>query len=269
MRNGYGGNMNKQVSILYFSATKGTEMVIRGIAEGIGNHFNEYNITLPNNRKEEVHFGPNDLVIIGFPVYAGRIPAFLMDYILKIKGDNTPAVFLTVYGNRHYDDALLELKNTFEENGFIGIAAGAFVAEHSNTSKVGTNRPDVKDLELAKEFGVKIKNKINQNIDKDQLSDLIVKGSFPYKERPNTPPIAPTTSSNCINCGICANHCPTGAINFNDYSDIDATKCVRCCSCIKRCPVNAKSINHEIFNKITQGLIQNFSSVRKEPEWFI
>lgn len=261
--------MNRQVSVLYFSATGGTEKVIRAIASGLCDHFNEYNITLPNNRVEEVIFGSNDLVIIGVPVYAGRVPKLLIDYFSKIKGSNTPAVFVAVYGNRHYDDALLELKNTFAENGFIGIAAGAFIGEHSNTPQVGTNRPDAKDLELAKEFGIEIKEKLNQNTDIAQLSELAIKGNLPYKERPNTPPIAPITSDACTNCSICANHCPTGAISFVNFADIDASKCIRCCSCIKKCPVDAKIIDHELFIKITQGLIDNFSSVRREAEWFI
>lgn len=261
--------MNRQVSILYFSATGGTEKVIKGIAGGMCDHFNEYNITLPMNREEEVCFGSNDLVIVGVPVYAGRVPLFLMNYLLKIKGNNTSAVFVAVYGNRHYDDALLELKHAFEKNGFTGIAAGAFVGEHSNTTKVGTNRPDVDDLELAKQFGVEIKNKLNQNNDITQLSELVVKGNFPYKERPNMPPITPSTSSDCINCGICAKHCPMGAISFTDFGEINASKCIRCCSCVKKCPVNAKQINHEVFNKITQGLIDNFSKVRHEPEYFL
>jgi len=60
-----------------------------------------------------------------------------------------------------------------------------------------------------------------------------------------------------------------GAINFNNFKDIDPTKCVRCCSCIKRCPVNVKSINHEVFNKITKGLIDNFSILSNKPECFL
>lgn len=261
--------MNKQLSVLYFSATDGAEKVVKGIAEGISNNFNEYNFTLSTNRQEKITFGTNDLVIIGVPVYAGRVPVFLMDYLLKIKGNNTPAIFITVYGNRNYDDALLELKDTFERNGFIGIAAGAFIGEHSNTPKVGTNRPDAKDLETAKGFGVEIRNKLEGYEDVSQIPKINIKGNFPYKERHSTPPMTPDTSDECINCAICAKHCPMGAINFNNFKDVDSTKCIRCCSCIKRCPVNAKAINNEVFINITKGLIENFSTVRREPECFI
>ncbi len=260
--------MKSEVNVLYFSATGGTEKVIMEIAEKISDKINVYNITLSNNRLNYLNFGPNDVVIVGVPVYAGRIPEFLLDYFSTLQGNNTLAVFVTVYGNRDYDDALLELKNTFENNGFKGIAAGAFIAEHSYTSLVGTNRPDTADLKLARKFGEEIKAIIDENVNASLLRELFVKGSFPYKERSNLPPIVPSTNISCINCGLCAKSCPVEAIDFNNFSVTNATKCISCCSCIKKCPVNAKFMNHELFAQITNRLIKNFSTIRHEPEWF-
>jgi len=261
--------MNKQLNLLYFSATDTTAKVVKEVAKGISDKVKEYDITLPDNRQKNLTFDCNDLVIVGVPVYAGRVPAFLIDYLKKIKGNNTPAIFIVVYGNRGYDDALLELKDTFERNGFIGIAGGAFIGEHSYTAKVATKRPDINDLETAIKFGMDIKAKLNNSKDYTQIPKLIVKGNFPYKERKSNVPMAPEANDNCIKCGICAKHCPTSAINFNNFMDTDATKCIKCCSCIKRCPVSSQSINHETFTKITQFLIDNFSTVRHEPEIFI
>lgn len=261
--------MRKQLSIIFFSATGGTAKIVKSITAGIGGNYEEYNITLPANREKGITFDANDLVIIGVPVYAGRVPDFLIDFFANVKGNHTPAVFIAVYGNRDYDDALIELKDTFERNGFIGIAAGAFIAEHSNTSKVGTNRPDSKDLDAAKQFGADIKIKFEDSDAILQSSKLIVKGNIPYKERMSAPPIAPDTSGDCINCGICAKHCPKGAISLYNFKEVEAANCVRCCSCIKKCPVQAKSIHHEIFNKITRALIDSFSTIRHEPEYFL
>ncbi len=260
--------MDRQLSIVYFSATDGTKKVVKGIADGISSSYNEYNLTLPMGRQEELVFDSNDVVIVGVPVYAGRVPVFLMEYLSKFKGSNTPAIFVTVYGNRNYDDALLELKNEMEKNGFVGVAASAFIGEHSNTKQVGTNRPDADDLEKAKKFGCEIKNKLEGILDISQLPELETKGNYPYKDINPAPPITPDTNNECVNCGVCAKNCPVSAINFDDYKDV-STKCIRCSSCIKRCPVNAKAINHEVFSKITNTLIENFSNVRNEPECFI
>ncbi len=261
--------MLRELSVVYFSPTDGTKKVVNGIAEGISDSYKEYNITLPTSRQEGIEFGPNELLILGVPVYAGRVPRLLMEYLSKLKGNNTPAIFVTVYGNRNYDDALLELKEEMEKNGFLGVAAGAFIGEHSNTSKVGTNRPDVNDLEIAKKFGCEVREKLENVSDVSQLEKLTVKGNYPYKEINPAPPISPETNNDCVSCGVFAKKCPTSAINFEDYKDVTPTKCIRCSSCIKRCPVNAKSINHEVFNKITNLLIQNCSAVRHEPEYFM
>ncbi len=261
--------MERQLSVVYFSPTEGTQKVVKGIAEGISDSYKEYNMTMPTNRQDELVFGANDLVIIGVPVYAGRVPVFLMEYLLKLKGSNTPAIFVTVYGNRDYEDALLELKGEMEKNGFIGVAAGAFIGEHSNTRKVGTNRPDANDLELAKKFGCEVKNKIEGMADVTQIPKLNVKGNYPYKEVMQAPPMAPDTNEDCVDCGMCAKNCPVSAISAENYKEVDSTKCIRCSSCIKKCPVNAKAINHEMYNKITNVLIEKLSSVRKQPEYFI
>jgi ferredoxin len=261
--------MDKQLSLLYFSATDTTAKVVKEVANGIGGIAKVYDITLSVNRQKELIFDSNDLVIIGVPVYAGRVPSFLMDYFSKVKGNNVRAIFIVVYGNRDYDDALLELRDTFEKNGFISIAGGAFIGEHSYTTKVATGRPDVNDLKIALKFGMKIKEKLINEEDHIQTTKLIVKGKFPYKERKPEQLMGPDTNDKCINCGICAKYCPMGAIDLSDFKNVDAAKCVKCCSCIKKCPVDAKSISREIFNKFAKGLIDNFSTVRHEPELFI
>lgn len=261
--------MNKQLNLLYFSATNTTAKVVKAVADSMDRNYKEYNITLLKNRESEITFDENDLVIVGVPVYGGRIPVFLTDYFKKIKGNNTAAVFIAVYGNRDYDDALLELKDTFERNGLIGVAFGAFIGEHSYTDQVANLRPDENDLKIAHSFGVEIEKKLLKIKHMSNIPRLFVKGNFPYKERKPKLPMTPVTNDQCIDCGICANNCPMEAIDFNNFSNVDAEKCISCCSCIKKCPTGAKSINHELFMKVKKKLIDNFSTVRREPELYI
>jgi len=259
--------MDKQLNLLYFSATDTTAKTVKEIAYGIGEPVKEYNITLPAARQKELSFHNDDVVIIGVPVYAGRVPEFLAEYFVKVKGNHTKAVFLVIYGNRDYEDALLELKDIFERNGFIGIAAGAFIGEHSYTSKLAAGRPDEDDLKSAREFGMKIKEILNK--ENYKIKKLIVKGNYPYKERKPQQPVVPETNDKCINFGICAIHCPMGAIDHWDFKVVDGAKCIKCCRCIKRCPVNGKAMKQEEFIQFTQGLIDKFSRTRHEPEIFL
>ncbi|WP_313340465.1 4Fe-4S binding protein [Sedimentibacter sp.] len=260
--------MKRNLNLLYFSATDTTAKVIKSIAKGFNEDAKEYNITLPENRIKSLNFKKNDIVIIEVPVYAGRVPGFLSEYFsAKIHGNNTYAVFIVVYGNRAYDDALLELKDIFEGNSFIGVAGGAFIGEHSYTEKIAAGRPNEGDLDIAYKFGWDISKKINSI---DIFSKrLKVKGNYPYRKGMVYEPVMIDTDENCINCGICSMHCPMGAINKTDNKSIDIFKCIRCCSCIKRCPVNAKDINYDLHKIFLKEFINTYSAVRLEPELFI
>ena len=129
--------MNMKISTMYFSATDTTKKVVSSIANKILENIdgeiksNSIDFTLPKIRKEPVSFTKDDVVIIGVPVYAGRVPNILLKYLNSIAGNGALAIAVVVYGNRNYDDALIELKDILELNGFKVIAGGAFIGEHS------------------------------------------------------------------------------------------------------------------------------------------
>lgn len=266
----------KNVSLIYFSATGNTKKVLQTAAKAITDSYTEYDITREKDRVEGTipEFTEADLVMVGVPVYGGRVPKFLVKYLNTIKGKNTKLVVTVNYGNRDYEDALIELKDIFEANGFIGISGAAFLGEHSYTELVATNRPDKHDLEIATEFGKKTLEKLNsmeqQGINKDTYKKLIVKGNVPYitKNKTPVPPTAPVTNVLCINCGLCAETCIVDAINPNDFTDTDPDKCMQCCRCIKQCPVNARKFETEWVINIINKLNTNCTKVRKEPELF-
>lgn len=44
----------------------------------------------------------------------------------------------------------------------------------------------------------------------------------------------------CINCGACAECCPSGAIySIGNAYAIDASSCIHCGGCVQDCPVDA------------------------------
>lgn len=262
--------MIERINTLFFSPTGTTSKICKQLAKSFDLPTKYFDLSLKKLRTkhQSLSFNSDELVIIGVPVYSGRIPAFLEEYFAKIKGNNTPAIFIVVYGNRDYDDALLELKELFEKRGFKGIAAGAFIGEHSYSSKVATNRPDTDDLAKAYNFGKDIKQKL-AILTKPDYPQLKVKGNYPYKERVAVPLMSPETSEACKSCGICAEICPTEAISFTDFKTIKAEDCIRCHSCVKNCPEGAKIFTHELIINITQKLISNFSSPRKEADLFL
>ena len=116
-----------KITTIYFSATYTTRRVVEAVAANLSNEVTAYDIT-NDASTEEIAIPADELVVVGVPVYAGRVPAMAVERLRRFKGDITPAVVVAVYGNRHYDDAVLELHDMMTACGFRTVSAGAFVA---------------------------------------------------------------------------------------------------------------------------------------------
>ena len=141
----------QKVWAVYFSGTGTTEKTVRRIASSLAAAFSApleaVDFTAPAVRKEALTFGPDDLVVLGTPTYAGRVPNVLLPYLTEqIRGAATPAVPVVLFGNRDFDDSLMELRNIMTANGFVPVAAAAFVGEHSFSRTLGAGRPNAADL---------------------------------------------------------------------------------------------------------------------------
>ena len=253
---------------LYFSPTDGTAKVVRAVAEGFGLEPLAHDLTLPGGRREHLAFTESDVVIVGVPVYAGRVPLLVANHFERVHGHGARAVLLAVYGNRAFEDALLELQDLCLGRGFRCLAAGAFIAEHSTAPAVAASRPDGADLEAARALGAEAAGKWQRHPDSGALPELVVPGNRPYRDRPPRVPMAPDTSEACAACFTCAEHCPAGAISFADPRQVDPGLCIRCSSCVKRCQLKAKSFSHPDYLNRRALLTANCGHLRREPERF-
>ena len=122
--------MIKKIWAASFSPTGGTEHIVNLLAEEMGKCLklpvHKISFTLPDERKKSCTFTEEDLLILGTPVYAGRIPnKILPDVDRSFEGNGTLAVAVSVFGNRNYDDGLMELALLLENHGFCVAAAAA------------------------------------------------------------------------------------------------------------------------------------------------
>ena len=271
--------MNKTINAMYFSATDTTKKVVSEIAMKIAMNFNQeiindIDFTLPGSRIKPVSFSEEDVVIIGVPVYAGRVPNVLLNYLNSIIGNGALAIPVVVYGNRNYDDAIIELKDILEFNGFQVIAAGTFIGEHSFSITLAKNRPDEKDMAIVDDFANQIYTKIaNQT----EIQTVAVNGNQPYrkyympKNKDGSPvdirKVAPKTNGNCVDCKLCVNVCPMGSIDADDVSKLNGI-CIKCGACIKKCPTQAKYYDDKDYLRHKLELEIEFTT-RREPELFI
>lgn len=253
------------IKLVYFSATYTTRKVVRLIAKEIGKETTEYDITQVTP-EADITFDKNNLLVIGMPVYAGRIPANTIPAINRFKGDNTPAIIVCIYGNRDYDDALLELKNIVEENGFRVVSAGAFIAQHSIFPTVGTNRPDEEDKRQIKSFANQTIEHLQSITDITTYPDIEVKGNNPYKT-PGKVPLIPKGSRMCDQCGTCVKRCPSQAIPADHPRKTNKETCISCGRCIVVCPQKARHFGGLLY-KIAGKKFTKANSMRKEPECF-
>lgn len=271
---------NKVVA-LYFSPTHTTRKVVEAIAEGAAEKmgtgiYSKVNITTPLQRRETPVFGKGDLVIFGVPVYIGRVPNLMRDFIASIKGNGAIGVPVAVYGNRAYDDALIELRDIMQGNGFRCIAAGAFIGEHSFSYTLGGGRPDAADLQTAKDFGGEIASKMLAG--EELAHEVKVPGNpYPYKfynaKSSNNSSIdirkvkPETDPEKCTSCGLCAMLCPMGAIDPTNCALVPGI-CIKCGACIKMCRPKAKYFSDPTYLEHKEILEKNFTEPRKDPEIF-
>lgn len=223
------------MKLIYFSPTKSTKKAVTTISKAWKEECVEINLCKKDT--PEIEISKNEICIIGVPVYSGRIPLPAALALKKIKANNTPAITIVTYGNRHYDDALLELNDVCQEQGFNILASAAFTAPHSFDRNIGVNHPTESDLDTAYNLGLTVK--ANQE---DFLKrEIKVSGNRPYKEL-KIFPYHVIANDKCNDCGHCAKICPMGAISINNLRTSDKDLCVGCMLCITECPQNARHL---------------------------
>ena len=278
----------KSVSAVFFSPTGSTRRAVLEISELIaiksGIPVREIDFTLPEARKKARKFEAGDLVIFGTPVYAGRIPNKILPAVQTLfEGNGALAVPVVTFGNRSFDNALIELRIELEEHGFHTIAGAAFVAEHVFSNKLAAGRPDEKDLQIICGFAEAVAEKIKgfKEGPLDGMAEIpapiSVKGIEPVPAyyRPlqedgspaNFLKAKPKTSDSCNDCGICVRVCPMGSISPEDFRTVTGV-CIKCQACVKSCPAGAKYFDDPVMLSHTRMLEQHYER-RAENEVFL
>ena len=195
------------VTLVYFSPTHTTRRVLEAIADGFtGIQAAHVDLTPPGTQPRAIPEITGGLALIGAPVYAGRIPEEAVTRLQRMRGRGVPAVVVAVYGNRAFEDALLELRDLAQAQGFVPIAGAAFIGEHSYSSRVtpiAVGRPDGMDLAYASAFGEAVQSKLAAIPSATALPVLEVPGNFPYRESRHTPTSPITLPERCTMCGAC------------------------------------------------------------------
>lgn len=162
-----------------FSPTGGTRRVSELLCSGI----EAKSILTELCVKEEELCLPSvaagDLVVVSMPVYAGRVPALAVERLNAVESNGATCVIVAVYGNRAYEDALVEMQDVATAQGFNVVAAVAANAEHSICRMYGAGRPDAADAGELASFGRAILERVQGG---KPFGRLALPGNRPYKQ---------------------------------------------------------------------------------------
>ena len=237
----------EKVWALCYSATGTTDKITSAAAEAaakkLGVPMEPIRFTKPAEREKAYAFGPGDLVVVGTPTYAGKMP-----------------------------NKIMELNAVLTNGGFTVIAGGAFVCRHAFSDLLAGDRPDFDDRREAARLGEKAAEKVMSG----NMAAVTVPGDAeaPYYVPKGTDgqpakflKAKPLTDlSKCSNCGACARSCPTGAISAENVAEVNGV-CIKCQACVRKCTRKAKYFEDAAFLSHVAMLEQNFTD-RKENALF-
>lgn len=268
--------MSKSIGILLFSPTNTTKKISSAVSAGMGVSDPEIiDITRPDVRrkiisKPDMATAHIDHLIVGAPVYFGKLPLEAIECLKSINGNGKPSTAIVVYGNRDYGKALYCMVELLLKNNFKVSSAGAFIGQHSYSDivPVAIGRPDKADLDNAYVFGNK-SNKITECLSLEKVP--IQSDMFSRSDR--YIPLKPTfIADRCVQCGICADVCPTGIIS-PETGDLrhpkDKRRCIGCMACVRNCGQNARIVKVGKIMELSMKYILRKAAVERQAPLMI
>lgn len=261
------------IYIPFISPTGG----VKKIATAIYNEFNynyaslkceQIDLTSHKRQRYPLNFSANDLIIWCIPTFAGRIPTCLNHF--KINGNGAIALMCNVYGNRAVDDAPRELAQFLTNRNFKVIGYATAIAQHSLEPRLGTNRPDAKDLLFYRDLVQKVMTKVTQS---NELQTYIFDYSTPFKPHVDATFTPIVDKSKCDKCGMCYGICPEGIIEkFSlEVKEENIKKCMTCMACVAHCPLHGRSLPAAVQAKLQEkmNMVYENNKERKDNELFL
>ena len=243
---------------IIFSPTGGTEKAANIISSCWSERVTKIDLSEAKTDFSKCTIDKDDQVLIAMPSFGGRAPSVAIDRLKQISGNGAKCTLVCVYGNRAYEDTLVEMEDAAKECGFHVVAAISAVAEHSIMPQYAAGRPNESDRMQLVNFAKQILEKT------DAVKNI--PGNRPYKKAGGAG-LVPKPAKNCVRCGLCVKNCPVQAIDPASFK-ADSKKCIACMRCVKECPENVRKANC-IMVAAASLLLKKACTVAKKNELFL
>ncbi|MDY2698442.1 MAG: hypothetical protein SOV61_02740 [Lachnospiraceae bacterium] len=147
---------------IIFSPTGGTKKVANAIIQN-WSQVGTIDLSVPDINYTDISFESDSLVLIAMPSFGGVAPQLALDRLSMLKGNGALCVIAAVYGNRAYEDTLVQMEDYAQNSGFQVIAAISAVAEHSIIHEYAAGRPNLDDCKVLAKFGEQVLEKASSN----------------------------------------------------------------------------------------------------------
>ena len=189
-----------RVSQIIFSPTGGTEKVADAITNTWGLPVNKIDLSNAETDYSSLSFEKDDIVLIAAPSFGGRVPSLATQRISNIHGNHTPCVIVCVYGNRAYEDTLIELSGFAKK-----------ISEKINNNLTSLSTPQIPGTRpYKKAAGIGLVPKADNNCTDCGLCARQCPAQAISKENPKV-----TDSKKCISCMRCVVQCPQSSRKVN------------------------------------------------------
>jgi flavodoxin/NAD-dependent dihydropyrimidine dehydrogenase PreA subunit len=244
-----------KILIVIFSATGNTAKiaeVIQGELKQLGADIEEKDITSYDDRNDSFDLTPYHAVLFGFPIYAGRAPRIVREWLETLDGQGKLCATFFTYGGLTVHPVHFSTREILEHRGFDLVSSAEFLAKH--TFNIGgwsamEDRPNESDFGVAREFAKQTyKRFVGEDPGRPDVFEKTELTQEQLDEGEKLPLLAITQlpsrmGADCSMCMICEELCPTHAMNAEMGEASEKEKCIACLRCIDNCPEDVLSIN--------------------------